>query len=432
MATNSNFYVWSMLHGQKTACSYYRIEVPQYLLRDMDFTNLYMDNGEVDPEESNMARVYSDIAHFYSLGGAPVLHLFKTLKGIKAATRGDSEIYPPALIYDADDNTDFVHPFNSTFCNLGVRGYPDATFLKPGEGLDITDHTGKVIAQWVDGGTRYNGRVFDIARNLSEMKIRHEMIREAHGVTVTSPTLAKYMKEVIGAKNVHVFPNTIVPEHYEKIRAVRTDDKIRILWQGGMSHWVDWYPLRDALRTLSLKYKGKITWVIFGEWFNWIHDNIPDDMVEHHYWVEYSAYKLKRGLLNIDINLCPLANNVFNSCKSAIKWYEGSIWEQPEATLASVSPTYSEIVDGETGLLYRTPEEFVEKLSLLIENADLRKKLGEGAKEWVLANRTPKATIPALFDFYMETRARQRRDLGKPLVAAPTMEQVKKLAVPLR
>ena len=432
MATNSNFYVWSMLHGSRSACSYYRIEVPQALLRDMDFTNLYMDNGEVAADESNMARMYSDIAHFYALTGAGPLHLFKTLKGIQPAMRGDSEIYPPAIIYDIDDNNDFVHPFNMVFVKQGVRGYPDARFLKPGEGLDITDHTGKVIAQWIDGQTRCNGDVFDIQRNLTDMKLRHQLIREAHGVTVTSPTLAKYMRNVIGAKNVYVFPNTIVPEHFDKIRSVRTDDKIRILWQGGMSHWIDWYPLRDALKTLSQKYKDKITWVIFGEWFNWIHQNIPDDMVEHHQWVEYPAYKLKRGLLNVDINLCPLANNVFNSCKSAIKWYEASIWDQPEATLAAVSPVHAEIVDGETGILYNTPEEFVEKLSLLIESADLRKKVAEGAKKWVLENRTPKATIPGLFDFYAETRARQRRELGKPIIKAPTMDQIRKVAVPLR
>ena len=47
-------------------------------------------------------------------------------------------------------------------------------------------------------------------------------------------------------------------------------------------------------------------------------------------------------------------------------------------------------------------------------------------------NRTPKATIPGLFDFYAETRARQRRELGKPIIKAPTMDQIRKVAVPLR
>ncbi len=295
----------------------------------------------------------------------------------------------------------------------------------------ITDHTGKEIAAWVDKVTKYNGITFDIARNLSQMKIRHQIMREAHGVTVCSPTLKRYMEQVVGAKNVHVHYNTIVPSHFETIRAVRTDNKIRILWQGGMSHWIDWYPLRDAVKALSEKYRDQITWVIFGEWFKWIHDVIPDDMVEHHQWVEYDAYKLKRGLLNVDINLCPLKNNVFNSCKSAIKWYEASIWEQPEATLAQRGPTHSEMKDGETALMFDDADEFAQKLSLLIEDAELRKKIAMGAREWVLSNRTPEQTIPALFDFYSESRARQRRDLGRPLLKAPTMEQIKRVARPL-
>jgi glycosyltransferase involved in cell wall biosynthesis len=200
-----------------------------------------------------------------------------------------------------------------------------------------------------------------------------------------------------------------------------------------MSHLIDWYPLRDALRTICQKYKDQITIVMYGEYFDWIADVIPASMLEYHPWQEYPAYRLKRGLLNADINLCPLANNVFNACKSAIKWYESAIFEDmPEATLAARGPVFSEIEDGVTGLLFDTPEEFVQKLSLLIEDAELRKRLHAAAHKWVLENRTPEKTIPGLFDFYADTRARQKRELGKPIIQPATHEQIMKLATPLR
>lgn len=426
----SNFYLWTLNFGKRSACSYYRIEVPASQLSAQDLVNVYEENGSAQ-KNSNIALMYSDIANFYSVGGESFLHKIQTLTKIKPAVRDGNDIYPPAIVYDCDDNTDFVHPFNTTFAHQGVRGYPDAKLLKPGEGLEIMDSNGKHLAAWEDHVTHYEGVTFDIERNLHQMKVRHQIIRECHGATVASSTLAKYLKDVIGQKNVYVFPNTIVPEHFEKIRAVRTDDSIRILWQGGMSHWIDWYPLRDALKTICQKYPN-VKFVIFGEWFNWIHENIPDSMVEHHPWVEYDAYKLKRGLLNIDINLCPLVNNVFNACKSGIKWYEASIWETPEATLAAKTAPYSEIIDGETGLLYSTPTEFVEKLSRLIEDVDLRRRVSAGARQWVLANRTPQATIPGLFDFYAETRARQRRELGRPIIAKATLDQIKKVGTPMR
>lgn len=426
----SKFYIWTINPGKTSACSYYRVTAPMSQLSKMNYAEIFEDTGGA--KNSELAMMYSDIAHFYAIGGESFLHTFNSLRKIKPATRDGKEIYPPTLIYDVDDNNDFVHPFNSAFIRMGVRGYPDAKFLEPGDGMEIFDSQGNKIWEILDGETHFDGVTLDVARNLQQMKVRHEIIRTAHGATVCSPSLAKYFKEVIGQKNTYVFPNTIIPAHFENIRAVRTDDSIRILWQGGMSHWVDWYPLRDALKTICQKYTN-IKFVIFGEWFKWIHDVIPDHMVEHHPWVEYNAYKLKRGLLNIDINLCPLAKDVFNAGKSAIKWYEASIWEKPEATLASnFGPYKEEMQDGETGLLYNTPDEFVQKLSLLIEDVPLRNRVAAGARRWVLENRTPEATIPGLFDFYSETRAKQRRDLGKPIIKRPTLDEIKKIGVPLR
>lgn len=420
----SNFYLWCQNLGKRSACSYYRIEVPMRQLATLDYAQHYMATSTT--RESLVAMTHADVAHFYAIGGEKYLHQVETLRRMKSGTRNGTEIYPPTLIYDIDDNNDFVHPFNTTYPHMGVRGYPDARLLKPGEGMEIFDAHGSKLFEIVDKETHYNGITFDIERNLHQMAVRHRIIRSAHGATVSSPALAKYFKDVIGQPNVYVFPNTVVPEDYENIRAVRTDDSVRILWQGGMSHWVDWYPLRDALKTICQKHPN-IKFVIFGEWFKWIHEVIPDSMVEHHPWVEYDAYRLKRGLLNVDINLCPLAKDVFNAGKSAIKWYEASIWEKPEATLASNFGPYQEIIDGETGLLYDTPEEFVQKLSLLIEDATLRTRLASSARRWVMENRTPQATIPGLFDFYTETRAQHRRELGRPLLATPTLDEIKKV-----
>ena len=429
----SEFYCWTLNALKQSACSWYRTMVPFMELRDQGFVQVFEDNNECDPKKSHIALLHSDIGHFYALVGEDVLHRIRTLKRIKAGHRatdnGGVDIYPPALIWDCDDNNDFVHPFNMTYAHMGVRAYPDAKLLKPGEGLEVRTAEGKVIGGWVDQVTEYNGVTFDIARNLHNMMIRHTIMREVHGVTVASPTLAKYAREVIGCKNVYTFPNTISPKHYEKIRAVRTDKRVRILWQGGQSHLIDWYPLRDALRTICQKYKDKITMVFYGEHFDWINEVIPPNMFEFHPWQEYPAYKLKRGLFNADINLCPLVNNVFNSCKSAIKWYESAIFEDiPEATLAQRGPVFNEIEDGVTGLLFSTPEEFVEKLSLLIENAELRVRLHDAAHKWVLANRTPEKTIPGLFDFYAETRARQKREMGSPIIKPATHEEIMKLA----
>ena len=170
---------------------------------------------------------------------------------------------------------------------------------------------------------------------------------------------------------------------------------------------VDWYPLRDAVREVCLKYP-QVKFLIWGAAYKWIHDNIPEDQIELHDWVPYEAYRPMRILMDADINICPLADNEFNRSKSAIKWYEGLMGERPEPCLAgNAGPYREEIQDGETGLLYSTPEEFVQKLSILIENIELRERLGQAARDWVLANRHVNVTVPKLFEYYQELRARK-------------------------
>lgn len=424
-----SFFIWTSNETREpSACQGYRITTPlQQLTKLFPNVKVYEDDGQ-RPIEAVQAMIQADLVQMYSVGGEDPLHKIRVLKDMKPSQLDGRMVYPPVIVYDADDNADFVHPFNRTFVHLGVRSYPDVRLLtKDDSALEWSDHKGRRTVLWEDGKTESIGMTFNIERNLKGMKVRHQIIREAHGATVSSRALESYFRDVIGQKNTYVFPNTVVLEDYEQIEVVRKDlESIRILWQGSESHYVDWYPLRDAVKEITEKYP-QVKWVIFGQWFDWIHDIIPDDRVEHHHWVPYPAFKLKRGLLHADINLCPLANNPFNRCKSAIKWYEASIWDKPEPTLAARVEPYHEIEDGVTGLLYESPTEFVQKLSLLIEDADLRIRIGQAAKRWVLDNRTPEKTIPGLMEFYIECRNIRKAPDSK-LIVPGSMPEIKRLA----
>lgn len=420
MKEEKRLYLWAMNPARESgACQEYRIKIPMRELDKIGYTFGYEAVGD-NPRMDVQAQLSSDICQFYSASGENYLHRVKTLKDIKPGMLADGgHKYPPICIYDVDDNADFVHPFNETFMQLGVRHYPSGKLLTPGLTLEQEEQDGRRTTLAEDLVTHNSaGITFDIARNLHEMKIRHELIRQCHGATVSTPALASYFKEVIGQKNVYVFPNTIVPTDYEYFD-VRRESKtsVRILWQGSPSHYVDWFPLRAAIREITEKYP-QVKWVIYGWRFDWVHGLIPDDRIEFCRWTPYQAYKLRRGLLNIDINLCPLADNPFNRCKSAIKFYEGSIWKHPEATIAADVETYREIQDGKTGLLYKSPAELVQKIGVLIENAELRQSLGAAAKKWVLANRTPEHTIPGLRDFFDDTRATQMATLTPRIIHA--------------
>lgn len=394
----------------------------------MGYAVCWNDKLQEGYDASLAAMVHSSFDLFWTEWGDAFYEQVKILREMKPKQDEDGNWrIPPVLILDTDDNRDYIHPHNTTFAVHGVRSYPSTKLLTPGRTLwSVDEDTGKKKVLWVDGQTTEGGKVFDIARNLHDMSTTHKIYRAVDGMTCASPHHAKYLREVVGVKNVHFFPNTMVPEHYHSYPLV-PHTGTRILWQGGSSHIIDWYPLRHAVKEVHERHPD-VKWVIFGQKDEWVDQFLPASAVEFHSWVEYPAYKLKRGLLQIDINLCPLADNFFNRCKSAIKWYEGSMWDKPEATLAANVPPFSdEMVDGETGLLYDDPTDFAEKLSLLIKDQELRNRLAHNAKTWVLTNRGPQATIPPLWDFYQDLH---RQRIGTMLLAqGASNSEIKRLAV---
>lgn len=402
----ADFLVYSTGDIRTSGCRYYRCEVPLAGLNKLGLSNGHMDLRKDAGADRWAVMLSSDIVQFFAVGGKGFDSMMKTARKMKPGPDDKGEmIYPPSFVFDLDDNIDWVHPFNGTFVELGTRSY-DGTLLKPGDSLFTVFPNGEKVVIWEDGVTTNDGKRFDVLGNHARVKQLHETARKCDGVTVPSPALAKYYREVHKCEDVYVFPNSVIPEDYPEIELVPKKDEVRILWQGGGSHMVDWFPLRDAVREVCLKYP-QAKFVIWGTKYAWVHDNIPPAQLELHDWVQYEGYRIKRVTMNADINLCPLVDNEFNRGKSAIKWYEATMPFYPEATLASnVAPYSDEIVDGETGLLYNTPEEFVQKLGTLIENVELRKRLGHSARKWVWHNRSYRATVPGLFEFYKELRAK--------------------------
>lgn len=387
---------------------YYRILAPVKSLFKMGLAEAFIDSGKQSGDDAIQAMFTSDIILDYALTGPNMESVLNVVGNMKAGwNESRSEMrFPPSLVFDLDDRVDCLHPFNPAFVHLGVRA-PNGEKLVKGDKIVTTFPDGGELVLWEDGVSRQDGQTFDVERNWRKVNSIFDTARRCDGVTVPSNGLRDFYRDELGCREVYVFPNTIIPEDYPKVRLAPREnpDEVRILWQGGASHLVDWFPLRDAVAIVAKKYP-QVKFVIWGTEFKWVHDNIPEKQLELHEWVPYDAYKPMRVVIDADINLCPLVDNIFNRGKSAIKWYESVMPFVPEATLAGNVPPYNEeMEDGKTGLLYRDPQEFVEKLSALIEDEALRLKLGYAARGWVMQNRHYEKTVPALFEFYQHLRA---------------------------
>lgn len=100
-------------------------------------------------------------------------------------------------------------------------------------------------------------------------------------------------------------------------------------------------------------------------------------------------------IATLDVNLAPLErDNAFTDCKSCIKYLEAGVVGVP--TIASARPDFVRAIrHGENGLLADAPDEWRDALELIVDDRDLRRRIGDAAREDVLERHTTHATAEA-------------------------------------
>jgi hypothetical protein len=97
---------------------------------------------------------------------------------------------------------------------------------------------------------------------------------------------------------------------------------------------------------------------------------------------QYEDFAKEFQKLSFDIFIAPLLDNEFNRCKSPIKFLEYATLGVP-VICSQVTP-YSEVItDGENGLLANNPDQWDEKINLLISDPNLRYRLAVNAQKCV-------------------------------------------------
>lgn len=109
-------------------------------------------------------------------------------------------------------------------------------------------------------------------------------------------------------------------------------------------------------------------------------------------------------LANIDVNLAPLEDTIFNRAKSENRWVEAGLVGVP--TVASnVGALADAITQGVDGLLCDTADDWYEALERLYADEGLRHELGEAARVECMAHHVTVTSGRALADFIVSQRA---------------------------
>lgn len=184
--------------------------------------------------------------------------------------------------------------------------------------------------------------------------------------------LADYAKQ--SNKNVEIIPTTIDTKEYKKISS--NNSKICIGWSGSITTIQHFEYAIPFLLELKKKYSEEIEFKVIGD-KNYTHTELEINGIG---WNKEDEIK---ELSSFDIGIMPLPNDKWASGKCGLKGLQYMALEIP-TIMSPVGVNTKIIEDGINGFLAESKEEWVEKLSILIESEISRNKIGSAGRETVI------------------------------------------------
>jgi glycosyltransferase involved in cell wall biosynthesis len=333
-------------------CGHYRIRQPFSMVKAYTDSDAYVISDKDDM-----------VAVSKAIGMADVL---MCRPGSEEGLRQILEVYRKQGIdirwgMDIDDNTEAISPYSYHYKEYGQEEFYDNNLKK-----------------WL---WKHGESEFDLNRNRKRMADLIWGLRNAHFVTVTTKRLAKYVKKY--NKNVKVLPNCLNLDNWWKL-PFKKNEKPRIGWAGGVSHYEDIYTIREPLNKIMREFDA--TFVSIGSAYGGLFDEDNKHRLEIHPWVPFKGHSFHMMCMNLDFAIIPLANLPFNHYKSSVKWYEMSAMGIP-SIVSNVPPYSDEVEHGKTGFLYSDEQQAYEYMKMLILEPEKGEVIANNARKWVEDNR---------------------------------------------
>lgn len=214
-----------------------------------------------------------------------------------------------------------------------------------------------------------NQGLFNLLKNPQKTS---KIISLADKVIAGNTYLSGYAKNV--NPDVTIIPSTIDFEKYQ-LTSKKDKEKICIGWTGSFSTIKHFETISVALEKIKNKYPDNI-------YFKLIGDPNYSNQTLNLKGISWKSETEVEDLSELDVGLMPLPDNEWTRGKCAMKGLQYMALEIP--TIMSPVGVNSEIIqDGENGFLASTTDEWVDKLSQLIEDKDLRERLGKAGRKTV-------------------------------------------------
>ena len=192
--------------------------------------------------------------------------------------------------------------------------------------------------------------------------------------------------------NITIIPSTVDTDIYKPIEKLNKNGQVKIGWVGSHTTVKHFEMITDVYLKLKSKYKDKIDFVLIGD------ENYHNKQlgIKGLKWEN----KMEVELFNsFDIGIMPLPNNEWAKGKCGMK---GLLYMSVgiPSVMSNVGMNKDIIEHGENGFLPVGEKQWVEVLSKLIENKELRKKIGDKGRKTVLEKYSKNKIKKTYLDLY--------------------------------
>jgi len=236
----------------------------------------------------------------------------------------------------------------------------------------------KLIYDFDDSVFLQEERPLTVNLNFSKVHNKSQyLIKYADHVILSSPfNLDFCLKENLYSSATYV-PCSINTDRFKQKKEQKNNEKKLVLgWTGTFSSIPYLNLLRDTLISLKRDLDFKLLLITN---FDYSFDEIDLEVIR---WNETTEIE---DLQRIDIGLYPLSEDKWSLGKGGLK-----VMQYMSMGIPSVSTNYGTarniIIQGESGFLVNTKEEWVQAIKNLIEDSDLRYKIGNSARRHVVKN----------------------------------------------
>ena len=209
---------------------------------------------------------------------------------------------------------------------------------------------------------------------LKNPKKTNDLIKIADLVFAGNEFLAAHARKLTDPDKVVVVPTTIDTKEYTPVPQPKRE-QVCIGWSGSVSTVEHFKVILPTFRRLKQKYGDKITFKVIGD-KNYKEASLG---IEGLPWQKETEVPL---ISSFDIGIMPLPDDEWSRGKCGLKGLQYMALEVP-TIMSAVGVNKDIITDGINGYLAVTDEEWFEKLCLLIDNRELRARIGKAGRKTV-------------------------------------------------